>query len=178
MRLSKIQYYKIKANNRCPPTSIIREEKDRAGTCLQHQKIANLALQRSLPALCLLVDAMVDCSLYKIPLFTAHTYFLFTEVRKEIIMRITYLCPSINTPIGGIKVIYRHAEILTSLGFDSAVFHPDDHAFRCSWFQNNTRHRDAGVFDPKVDFVIIPEIWVGRFGPRLVELGIGFAIFV
>ena len=93
-------------------------------------------------------------------------------------MRITYLCPSISTPTGGIKVIYRHAEILASLDFDSAVLHPDDRTFRCRWFRNNTRFRDADVFSPKDDFIIIPEVWAGRFGPRIVELGIDFAVLV
>ena len=48
--------------------------------------------------------------------------------------RIIYLCNADNTPTGGIKVIYRHAELLAGLGADAYVMHPDNLDFRCDWF--------------------------------------------
>ena len=45
---------------------------------------------------------------------------------------------STQRPSGGVKVIYRHVDILNAAGIDAAVVHwPTD--FRCNWFKNNTR---------------------------------------
>ena len=52
-------------------------------------------------------------------------------------MKIFYFCPSVNIPTGGIKVIYRHVELLKQCGFDAFVLHFED-GFRCDWFQNST----------------------------------------
>ena len=38
-------------------------------------------------------------------------------------MEIVYLSLAINIPFGGIKVIYRHSEMLNGAGFSSSVFH-------------------------------------------------------
>ena len=46
--------------------------------------------------------------------------------------RIIYLSPADDVPTGGIKVIYRHAEMLTALGAEAFVLHPFDASFRCT----------------------------------------------
>jgi hypothetical protein len=45
--------------------------------------------------------------------------------------RIFYLCPDLRSPIGGVKQIYRHVEILDSAGFNATVLHHE---------------RDPGIF--------------------------------
>ncbi len=92
--------------------------------------------------------------------------------------RIIYLCPADNTPTGGVKVIYRHAEILAGFGCEAAVLHPLDTSFRCSWFTHNVRLLDRLDLEPRSDFVIIPELWAGIFGPQCLQQKVRYAIFV
>jgi glycosyltransferase involved in cell wall biosynthesis len=53
-------------------------------------------------------------------------------------MTVFYRCPDKDYPVGGIRVIYRHVDILNRSGFDAAVLH-HYHPFRCTWFENDTR---------------------------------------
>jgi len=93
-------------------------------------------------------------------------------------IRIIYLCPADNTPTGGVKVIYRHAELLTSLGADACVLHLYEPDFTCDWFEHNTKIARNNLMDVNADFVIIPEIWAATFGPQCIAMGIRFGIFV
>ena len=58
---------------------------------------------------------------------------------------IIYICPTVkNRPAGGIKVIYRHVEILSKLlpkGADSKIFHFDDFNFKCDWFKHRVNFK-------------------------------------
>jgi hypothetical protein len=92
--------------------------------------------------------------------------------------RIIYLSPADDVPTGGIKVIYRHAEMLTALGAEAFVLHPFDASFRCTWFSHTTRFRDSLTLDPLTDLVVIPELWAGVFGPQCLQQKIRYAIFV
>lgn len=75
---------------------------------------------------------------------------------------IIYLCPTAdNRPTGGIKVIYKHADLINFLnvkGLSSEVLHFQDLNFRCTWFENNTRLKNDLNFDIGKNFVIIPEV--------------------
>ncbi len=51
---------------------------------------------------------------------------------------IYYLCPDSNNPTGGIKVIYRHVDILNKHALAARVLHQKK-GFRCTWFENDTR---------------------------------------
>ena len=93
-------------------------------------------------------------------------------------MAIVFLCPADNRPSGGIKVIYRHSELLHSNGVESYVFHPHNPRFSCTWFSHHVVHHDGWSLNPKNDFVIIPEIWAAQFGKRYMELGFKYAIYV
>ena len=93
-------------------------------------------------------------------------------------MAITYFCPAINTPLGGIKVIYRHAEILSANGIESYIFHPENPNFSCTWFTHNAKLWGAKLFNPQQDFVVIPEVWAADMGKRCIENNIKYAIFV
>lgn len=50
---------------------------------------------------------------------------------------IYYFCPEIATPVGGIRVIYRHVDILNQHGIPAYVVHRT-RGFRVGWFENNT----------------------------------------
>ncbi len=93
-------------------------------------------------------------------------------------MNIIYLCPNSNAPCGGVKVIYRHSEMLTRAGFSSFVYHPYDPNFRCSWFKNEVQLWKVGTFNKETDFIIVPEAWAESFGQQCVNAGLKFAIFV
>ncbi len=93
-------------------------------------------------------------------------------------MRIVFLCPADNTPTGGIKVIYRHAELLGDLGCRAFVMHPFDHDFTCTWFSHSVDLLRKPDLFPASDFVIIPEIWAAIFGGQCLSLGIPYAILV
>lgn len=92
--------------------------------------------------------------------------------------RIIYLCNADNTPTGGIKVIYRHAELLTDLGADAYVIHPDNLDFGCTWFEHHTRLLRIRDLDTESDFLILPEIYAGLIGPQCIDQHVRFAIFV
>lgn len=79
---------------------------------------------------------------------------------------IYYLCPNYANPSGGIRVIYRHVDMLNEAGRPAAVLHHTD-GFRCSWFENTTRVLGA----PSVelgpgDVLVVPEVY-GPFLERL-----------
>jgi hypothetical protein len=92
--------------------------------------------------------------------------------------RIIYLCNADNTPTGGIKVIYRHAELLAGLGADAYVMHPDNLDFSCTWFEHHTKLLRSQELDPATDFLILPEIYAGPIGPQCIDQHVRFAIFV
>ena len=94
--------------------------------------------------------------------------------------RIYYVSPDLNKPTGGVRVIYRHVEILNRNGFDASVLHARP-GFRATWFENSA----PVAYLPNVlvardrDIVVFPEIMAGdvltRFsGARKVILNQGF----
>ena len=93
-------------------------------------------------------------------------------------MRVIFLCPSDDRPTGGIKVIYRHCELLNTLGVDCVVMHPFDHDFRCSWFSHEARFTNGPQLDPRRDFVIVPDLWALPFGAQCRNAGVRYGIFV
>ena len=75
---------------------------------------------------------------------------------------IYYLCPDENTPVGGVKVLYRHVDALNRNSFQAAIVHRKK-GFRATWFENQTRVEYYGKINPDAfDFIVIPEI----NGPR------------
>lgn len=92
--------------------------------------------------------------------------------------RIIYLSPADDVPTGGIKIIYRHAALLSALGAEAFVLHPFDPSFRCSWFEHTTRFLDSLTLNPSTDFVVIPELWAGIFGPQCIDQKVRYAVFV
>jgi glycosyltransferase involved in cell wall biosynthesis len=52
-------------------------------------------------------------------------------------MTVYYLCPELKTPVGGVRVIYRHVEILNKHNISAYVVHKT-RGFRVDWFKNDT----------------------------------------
>lgn len=72
---------------------------------------------------------------------------------------IFYLCPDVAGPAGGIKVIYRHVEILCRNGWKACVVHTRD-GFRCDWFENCAPIRTIHSLRPSArDIIVIPAVW-------------------
>ncbi|WP_417457021.1 glycosyltransferase [Kordiimonas sp.] len=93
-------------------------------------------------------------------------------------MAIVYLAPATNRPTGGVKVLYRHVELLDRQGVNCCVFHPSDPGFTCSWFDHNARVKKKLGFDRTRDFFVVPEMWANTSGNQCVEQQARFAIFV
>ncbi|MFM7670745.1 MAG: hypothetical protein ACKO71_09365 [Betaproteobacteria bacterium] len=112
-------------------------------------------------------------------------------------MRLTFFCPSSSKPVGGIKVIYRLAELCDQLLGDvgeASVLHPNQPWVQYDWFDARPKQRrlffrprwvgkpsfsDIGhAFSPEQDVVVLPEIWVRKYGVQLAQKKIPFAILV
>jgi hypothetical protein len=76
------------------------------------------------------------------------------------------LSPDNNKASGGIKILYRHADVLNANGFSASVLHQNP-GFRCTWFKNTTRvDYLSKIKVAKDDFLVIPEI----FGPPMKDI--------
>jgi hypothetical protein len=85
-----------------------------------------------------------------------------------------YLCPHVDRPIGGIRTIYRHVDILNAAGIAATVVHAPD-GFSCTWFDHATQVTGArSVAISRQDVLVVPE-W---YGPCLKALPIGPRIVV
>ena len=79
---------------------------------------------------------------------------------------IYYLCPDYPVPSGGIRVIYRHVDILNECGRPAAVLHHSD-GFACTWFEHSTMVVGAPSARLSADDVlVVPEV----YGPYLDRL--------
>lgn len=98
-----------------------------------------------------------------------------TGLQPSVRPTVYFLTPDYQQPSGGIRVIYRHVDVLNSAGMDAFVLH-QRRGFRCTWFEN--RSRIAYVGDITVlqgDTLVIPEVCVDildRLSP-----GIEYIIF-
>lgn len=94
------------------------------------------------------------------------------------VQRIIYGAPPSNTPSGGVKVIYQHSQRLNELGIDSAVWHPSDESFQCTWFDNKINKVKSNDLIPETDLIVLPEIWASTYVPMLKKMGFRVAIYV
>ena len=87
-----------------------------------------------------------------------------------------YFCaPDYDVPSGGIRVVYRHVDILNAAGIDAAVLHRRS-GFRCTWFENATRVvGSGGVRIGPDDLVVVSELAIRVLG-RL-PAGYRFVVF-
>lgn len=62
---------------------------------------------------------------------------LRTGARSNAAPVIYFPTPDYDVPAGGIRVVYRHVDLLNAAGIPAAVLHHRP-GFRCSWFHNHT----------------------------------------
>ncbi|PWK76875.1 glycosyltransferase family 1 protein [Aminobacter sp. AP02] len=71
---------------------------------------------------------------------------------------IYFVTPDHDSPSGGIRVIYRHVDILNAAGFNAYVVHWT-RGFRCNWFENDTRVTNfANIAVRSGDLLVFPEV--------------------
>ncbi|MBA3957772.1 MAG: glycosyltransferase family 4 protein [Parachlamydiaceae bacterium] len=108
--------------------------------------------------------------------------------------RIYYFCPSYSRPIGGLKKIYQHVDILNAAGIPSYVVH-SEMGFRCDWFENKTPvayieaandpllvlndEGDESYLPPfsAYDILVLPELMAYQIAPHTIALGQYIVIF-
>jgi Glycosyl transferases group 1 len=79
---------------------------------------------------------------------------------------IYYLTPDYPVPSGGIRVAYKHVDLLNDAGRSAAVLHHAN-GFSCRWFEHSTRIVGApSVRLGPEDVLVVPEIY-GQFLDRL-----------
>lgn len=74
--------------------------------------------------------------------------------------KVLVLCPDENAPIGGIRVLYRHVDILNKNSISASILHLKKD-FRCTWFQNSTSivtYKDCSTIE-ECDVLVLPEIY-------------------
>jgi glycosyltransferase involved in cell wall biosynthesis len=87
--------------------------------------------------------------------------------------RIFYLCPDSDIPSGGIRVIYKHVDMLNSIGYSAAVVHGRP-GFACTWFKHQTKTVAAREVNMSAsDVLVVPEYYGANLGllpdvPRLI----------
>jgi hypothetical protein len=93
---------------------------------------------------------------------------------------IVFLCPATNVPIGGVKVIYNQAAIISELNgpLVANVLHPLNPNFRCTWFTHGAIINNNLQFNQTHDFVMIPEFWAVPHAKLLHKLGVRYGIYV
>ncbi|MCT7992300.1 glycosyltransferase [Laspinema olomoucense] len=81
---------------------------------------------------------------------------------------IYFVCyPDTNVPIGGVKMLYRHVDVLNKNGFSAFIIH-DDEGFRCDWFENQTQIAYLPNIKLKADdFFVMPETATPKSGNLL-----------
>jgi hypothetical protein len=81
--------------------------------------------------------------------------------------RLYILSTDTNVPIGGIKQLYRHVDILNNNGFDASIIHSENN-FRCTWFENDTKISYlAKTKMEKSDYLVVPEIYGELFSNEI-----------
>jgi hypothetical protein len=73
---------------------------------------------------------------------------------------IYYATPDFNVPSGGVRVAYRHVDLLNEAGIPAAILHRRT-GFRCTWFENRTRVvASADTLIEPHDLVVVGELAV------------------
>lgn len=101
--------------------------------------------------------------------------FLPTSATQSGPPRILFLAPDYDIPTGGVRVMYRHVDILNAAGVPAAVWHHQP-GFRCSWFRNETEivYRAQTALGPR-DVLVLSELDVDVLVHR--QLAVAHVIF-
>lgn len=74
--------------------------------------------------------------------------------------RVIYVGTASDHPIGGIRVLYRHVELLVKEGFDAAIWNPVESITNC-WFNSSAPVlREERIILDETDMLVIPESFV------------------
>lgn len=90
--------------------------------------------------------------------------------------RILYANLDSDVPVGGVKVIYRHVELLRELGHDAHVMHFSPDFRRCTWFDSSAPVLHQADLRAG-DLVVLPEGMVG-YSYDLRKAGLRYCVFV
>ena len=94
-------------------------------------------------------------------------------------MNIIYFVAKISRPVGGVKVIHRHSELININFTKSQVYyHLGDTNPDLQWFSSEVSIKRDNNFDPANDFVILPESQILGFWKELRAIGVRYGIFV
>jgi glycosyltransferase involved in cell wall biosynthesis len=66
-------------------------------------------------------------------------------------------CPDLPHPMGGVRMLYRHVDILNANGFDAAIVHMAA-GFRVEWFDHSTRVLHMPVKLNEQDIAVFAEV--------------------
>ena len=77
-----------------------------------------------------------------------------------------YLMPEASRPQGGVRVAYRHVDLLNEMGWSAAVLHRAD-GHRADWFENTTRVESSRSLRFRANDLLVLAEW---FGPSMAEL--------
>jgi glycosyltransferase involved in cell wall biosynthesis len=72
--------------------------------------------------------------------------------------RIFVFSPDLPKPLGGVRQLYRHVDVLNANGFDATIVHRRK-GFKIKWFEHETRVSYEPVAMGKDDVAVFPEIW-------------------
>jgi hypothetical protein len=87
-----------------------------------------------------------------------------------------YYCPAVKNPTGGVKVIYQHAQTLSTMGINAWVLHPRSN-FKCTWFEHNSPIWNKPSISSS-DHLIVAEVDTLNLSRLLIKEPIPFSIFV
>lgn len=111
----------------------------------------------------------------------SYTFTLSKSVAKDADKKIIFILPDNKHHTGGDKVIYRQSELINKLnipGISSQILHPKNPAFKLNWFDHQAKFKNDLTFDPKRDFVIVPEVWAAPHAEMLNAIGVKYGIYV
>jgi hypothetical protein len=91
---------------------------------------------------------------------------------------VIYYSPGINRPIGGVKIIHQHSELINTLGAKSEVFYAYGDYQKLDWFKHHAKLKSDLRLDPARDFVVLPEALIFDAWKRLKSIGVDYGIFV
>jgi|GEM_PF-440848 len=100
-----------------------------------------------------------------------------TPEKKNVI----FILPVQKHPAGGSIVAHHHSDTINKInlnGIESQVLYPLNPLHNIEKFVHNSHFRRDCSLNARSDFVLIPEIMVARYAPKLKELGIKYGIHV
>ena len=93
---------------------------------------------------------------------------------------IIYYCPNFVAPIGGVRVLYSHSQVINDLAderINSQIHHWWDPGFVCTWFEHSANRKMDKELNPDRDFVMFAESQIYTMWKDMVAQGVRYGIF-